>query len=156
MADRKLHEFLDSEGVDYEVATHDEAFSGHEVAHAEHVTGWDVAKPVMLKVADELAMIVVPAPVEVDLDKMRETLGGADVRLAAESEFEDAFPDCELGAHPPFGNLYDLPVFLDETMRARQQMVCRDCSHTETVTIATSDYVRLVDPEIVDAGRPPA
>lgn len=152
---RRLHEFLDSAGVTYEVTTHDEAFAAHEVAQAEHVTGWDVAKPIMLRVADELAMIVVPAPVDVDLDKVRTVLGGADVRLAAESEFEDVFPDCELGAHPPFGNLYDIPVFLDETMRAREQMICRDGSHTETVTIATIDFLRLVDPEIIDAGAPP-
>jgi Ala-tRNA(Pro) deacylase len=152
---RRLHEVLDSAGVAYEVTTHDEAFAAHEVAHAEHVTGWDVAKPIMLKIGDELAMIVVPGPVDVDLDKVRTVLGGADVRLASEPEFEDTFPDCELGAHPPFGNLYDVPVFLDETMRAREQMICRDGSHTETVTIATSDFLSLVAPEIVDVGQPP-
>lgn len=155
MTARKLHDFLDQAAVAYEVTTHNEAFAGHEVAQAEHVTGWDVAKAIMLKVSDEFAMIVVPAPVEVDLDKARAALGGSDVRLATEEEFGEAFPDCELGAHPPFGNLYDIPVFLDETMRSRERLICRDGSHTETVTISTSDYLRLVDPEIVDVGRPP-
>lgn len=155
MTARKLHEYLDSEGVDYEVVTHKEAYAAHDVAEAEHVTGWDVAKAIMLNIGGELAMVVVPAPVEVDLGKARETLGGADVRLAEESEFAETFDDCQLGAHPPFGNLYGVPVFLDETMRERSRMVCRDGSHTETVTVSTSDFRRLVDPEVIDVGRHP-
>jgi Ala-tRNA(Pro) deacylase len=154
MTARRLHEFLDDAGVAYEVTEHEEAYAAHEVAQSEHVTGWDVAKPVMLVVGGDLAMCVVPAPVDVDLDRARDRFGGSEVRLAEESEFADAFPDSELGAHPPFGNLYDIPVFLDETMRARERMICRDGSHTETVTVATADFVRLVDPEIVDVGRP--
>lgn len=154
MTARHLHQFLDDAGVDYEVTEHAEAYTAHEVAQSEHVSGWDVAKPVMLKIAGDLAMCVVPAPVEVDLDRTQRWFGGAEVRLAEESEFADVFPDAELGAHPPFGNLYDVPVFLDETMRARPRMICRDGSHTETVTVATSDFVRLVEPEIVDVGRP--
>ena len=156
MTARRLHEFLDEAEVDYEVTEHEEAYTAHEVAQSEDVTGWDVAKPVMLVVAGDLAMCVVPAPVEVNTDKATEWFGGAKVRLAEEDEFADTFDDCELGAHPPFGNLYDVPVFLDETMRARERMICRDGSHMETVTVATADFVRLVDPEIIDVGRPPA
>lgn len=156
MTARRLHEFLDEAGIDYEVTEHDQAYTAHEVAQSEHVSGWDVAKPVMLVVAGDLAMCVVPAPVDVDPDRARDWFGGAEVRLADEDEFADVFEDCELGAHPPFGNLYDVPVFLDETMRARERMICRDGSHTETVTIATADFVRLADPEIIDVGRAPA
>jgi Ala-tRNA(Pro) deacylase len=155
MTAQRLHEFLDSEGVDYEVTSHEQAFAAHEVAHAEQVSGWDVAKAIMLNVGGELAMVVLPAPVEVDLDKASRALGGADVRLAQESEFEDVFDDSELGAHPPFGNLYGVPVFVDETMRERKRMICRDGSHTEAVTISTDDFMRVVGPEVIDAGRRP-
>jgi Ala-tRNA(Pro) deacylase len=95
-------------------------------------------------------MAVVPAPVHVDLDKASDVLGHGEVRLATEEEFVSRFPDCEPGAEPPFGNLYEIPVFLDETLRKRQRMVCRDGSHTTTITLAVNDYVEVVAPEIVD------
>lgn len=150
MAATKVHQFLDEHGVGYEVETHERAVSAQRLAASEHVTGWDVAKPVMLSVSGQLAMAVVPAPVEVDLIKAHDLLGGNEVRLAREDEFAQVFDDCEEGAEPPFGNLYGVPVFLDGKMRQRDRMVCRDGSHTETVTLATDDYVRLVRPEIVD------
>ena len=150
----RLHEYLDEHGVDYETHTHERAVSAQRLAAAEHHTGWDVAKPVILKVGGELAMAVLPAPLEIDLERAREVFGGNTVELAAEDEFADAFGDCESGAEPPFGNLYDMPVFLDEHLRERSEMICRDGSHTETLTLATNDFVRLVQPEILDFCRP--
>jgi Ala-tRNA(Pro) deacylase len=95
-------------------------------------------------------MAVVPAAVHVDLNKASDVLGHGEVRLATEEEFVSRFPDCEPGAEPPFGNLYEIPVFLDETLRKRQRMICRDGSHTTTITLAVNDYVEVVAPEIVD------
>ncbi len=152
----KVHALLDQHEVAYEVRTHPRTVGAQRLAAEEDISGWDVAKPVILAVGDELAMIVVSAAVEVDLDKASQVFGGNQVRLASEDEFERVFPDNERGAEPPFGGLYGIPVFLDERLRARRQLLCRDGSHTEALLLATNDYVRLVDPEIVDVAGAPA
>lgn len=154
MGQNAVHELLDQHGVAYEVHEHPRAVDANRLAQAEEITGWDVAKPVLLAIGGELAMAVVPAPVHVDLDKASNVLGHGDVRLATEEEFVSRFPDCEPGAEPPFGNLYEIPVFLDETLRQRERMVCRDGSHTLTITLAVNDYVHVVEPEIVDMATP--
>lgn len=154
METNPVHELLDQHNVTYEIHDHPRAVDANRLAQSEDVTGWDVAKPVLLAIGDELAMAVVPAPVHVDLDKAGDVLGHGEVRLATEDEFISRFPDCEPGAEPPFGNLYDIPVFLDETLRKRQRMVCRDGSHTATITLAVNDYVDVVAPEIVDLASP--
>ena len=152
----KVHALLDQHEIAYEVHTHARTVSAQRLAAEEDVSGWDVAKPVILAVGNELAMVVVSAAVEVDLDKARQVFGGNEVRLATEEEFEQVFADGERGAEPPFGGLYGIPVFLDERLRARPQLLCRDGSHTESLLLATNDYVRLVDPEIVDVAGTPA
>ena len=151
----KVHALLDKHDIHYETHTHPRVVSAQRVAAEEDVSGWEVAKPVLLAIGDQLAMAVVPAAVNVDLDKASRTLGGTEVRLATEDEFASVFPDCELGAEPPFGNLYGVPVFLDEQLRAREQMTCRDGSHTEVITLAVADYVSIVQPEIVDVSTGP-
>lgn len=150
MGTNAVHELLDQHKVAYEVHDHPRAVDANRLAQSEDVTGWDVAKPVLLAIGGQLAMVVIPAPVHVDLDKASDVLGHGEVRLAAEDEFVSRFPDCEPGAEPPFGSLYGIPVFLDETLRERQRMVCRDGSHTESITLAVNDYVEVVAPEIVD------
>lgn len=150
-----VHELLDERGIDYEVSEHPRAVRAGRLAEEEGVTGWDVAKPVMLMVGGELAMVVVAGPTHVDLEKASDVLGHNEVALAAEEDFAHRFPDAETGAEAPFGNLYDIPVFLDEQLRARQRMVCRDGSHTSTITLATTDYVEVVGPEIVDIATHP-
>ncbi|MEX2550786.1 MAG: YbaK/EbsC family protein [Nitriliruptoraceae bacterium] len=155
MSAETVHTFLDEHDVTYEVHEHPRAISASHLAQSEDVTGWDVAKPVLLAIGDELAMAVVPSAVHVDLDKASEVLGHSPVRLATEDEFASRFPDSERGAEPPFGNLYGIPVFLDESLRARQRMVCRDGSHTSSITLAVADYVRVVAPEIVDLATAP-
>lgn len=151
-----VHDLLDEHGIDYEVHEHPRAVTASRLAEAEGVTGWDVAKPVLLSIGGELAMVVVAGPTHVDLDKASDVLGHNEVELADEDEFAARFPDAETGAEAPFGNLYDIPVFLDEQLRARDQMVCRDGSHTRTITLATSDYVEVVAPEIVDIATHPS
>lgn len=154
MIAHKLRGFLEEHGVQYEVEEHSRAVDAQRLAAAGHVSGWDVAKPVLLSVGGELAMVVVPGAVGVDLEKAQEVLGHNQVRMATEDEFEDVFDDCEGGAEPPFGNLYGIPTFLDEKLRARPNLVFRAGTHTETVTLDTEDYVRLTEAEIVDvSGR---
>ncbi len=155
MAANQVHDLLDQHGISYEVHDHPRAVDANRLAEAEDVTGWDVAKPVLLAVGGELAMAVLAAPVQVDLDRASDVLGHSEVRLATEDEFVAKFPDCDPGAEPPFGNLYGIPVFLDESLRARQTMVCRDGSHTSSITLAVTDYVAVVGPEIVDIATAP-
>lgn len=154
MGTNAVHELLDKHNVPYEIHDHPRAVDANRLAQSEDVTGWDVAKPVLLSIGGQLAMAVVPAPVYVDLEKASAVLGHSEVRLATEEEFVSRFPDCEPGAEPPFGNLYEIPVFLDETLRKRQRMLCRDGSHTASITLAVNDYIEVVAPEIVDVATP--
>jgi Ala-tRNA(Pro) deacylase len=152
----RIHALLDAEGIEYDVHTHPRAVTAQRLAATEGVSGWEVAKPVLIAVGDQLAMLVVPAAVHVDLELVSDHLGHNEVRLATEAEFVSVFADCEPGAEPPFGHLYDVPVFLDERLRAQPRIVCRDGSHTETLTLAMRDYLHVVDPEIVNVAAQPA
>lgn len=156
MSGERVRKFLDENRVRYQETAHRPAISAQRVAQSEHETGWRVAKPVMLKVGARMAMAVVPAPVQVDLAKVRSSLGREDVALASEREFMGLFPDCELGAEPIFGNLYDLPVYFDRCLRADPYLVFRDGTHTRTLKVATVDYLRLVAPEEMDLSSMPA
>ena len=113
MGTNAVHELLDQHDVAYEVHEHPRAVDASRLAQSEDVTGWDVAKPVLLAIGGELAMAVVPAPVHVDLGKASDVLGHSEVRLATEDEFISRFPDCEPGAEPPFGLLYDVPTYVE-------------------------------------------
>lgn len=155
MAADKVHALLDQHEIAYDVHTHPRVVTAQRLAAQEHVSGWQVAKPVLLWIGGELAMAVVPAAVDIDLDKCSELLGHNQVRLATEDEFATTFIDSELGAEPPFGNLYGVPVFLDERLRSQERMVCRDGTHTSSITMAVADYMRVVDPEIADLCRTP-
>jgi Ala-tRNA(Pro) deacylase len=155
MPAQKLHALLDEHGIEYGIETHPRAVTAQRLAASEGISGYDIAKPVLLAIGSELAMVVIPGAEIVDLERASAALGNNDVRLATEEEFVSVFDDCEPGAEPPFGNLYGIPTFLDEDLRAREHIVCRDGSHTETITIAMADYLRLVRPEIVDVATTP-
>jgi len=150
MGAQKLHELLVTNAIAFEAQTHPWAVTAQRLADAEGISGYDIAKPVLLSISGQLAMVVVPGAEVVDLDRVSAVLGHNDVRLATEDEFTAVFDDCEPGAEPPFGTLYGIPTFLDEDLRARQQLVFRNGSHTETITLATADYLQLVQPEIID------
>ncbi|WP_052669038.1 aminoacyl-tRNA deacylase [Nitriliruptor alkaliphilus] len=156
MAADRLHALLDEHDVHHEVTTHTRAVTADRLAEAEGVSGYDIAKPVMINVGGQLAMVVVPGAELVDLDAASDVFGHNAVRLAMEEEFVDVFDDCEPGAEPPFGVLYGIPTFLEEDLRARDKIVCRDGTHTRTITLAMTDYLRLVSPEIIRVARSPA
>lgn len=145
----RLRDLLDGASVDYEVTKHAEAYTAQEVAAAEHVPGWEVAKSVMLVTDGELVMVVLPAPLMVDLEKARLELGAADLRLAEEAEFSAVFSDCDRGAEPPFGNLYEVPTFVDASLQA-ERVTFNAGAHTGTVTMARADYMELAKPRVVD------
>jgi Ala-tRNA(Pro) deacylase len=144
-----LEDYLREHAVPYGSHHHARAITAQEVAAAEHVPGKMFAKTVMVLADDELAMLVLPAPHHVNPERAADALDAGEVRLAGEEGFEDTFPDCEVGAMPPFGNLYGVPVYVDEALRKDEEIVFRAGTHTDTMSIAYADFERLVVPTVV-------
>jgi len=150
----RLAEYLQEQGVEFSTRIHPEAYTAQEVAASEHVPGQMFVKVVMVKAGDSLAMMCLPAPLDIDFDAAAEALNSDTARLATEEEFASLFPDCEVGAMPPFGNLYDVPVFIDASLEEDERIVFNACNHCETVEMLLDDYERLVHPTVADFGRP--
>jgi len=143
-----LERYLTENGVSFEVLAHRTAYTMPEVAAALHVSGRQVAKVVMLKADDQMLMFVVPSPDRLDLKKVRALLGARSISLAKEDEFAALFPGCATGAMPPFGNLYDVPVYVDRGLAEQAAMVFRVGTHRHAMRIAYADFERLVQPTV--------
>lgn len=143
-----LEMFLREHEVDFRTWTHPRAITAQEVAASAHVRGREMAKPVMVKIDQRLAMVVVAASERVHMGRLKELTGAHEVVLASESDFVDRFPDCELGAMPPFGNLFGLEVFVSDTLASDQHIAFNAGSHTEVMQLAYSDFARLTQPQI--------
>ncbi len=146
---KKLKEFLDSHKVKYVSMTHSPAFTSQEIAASAHVSGKQLAKTVIIKVDGRLAMVVIPANDQVNFAKLREATGSSGIDLAKESEFKDKFTGCEVGAMPPFGNLYDMPVFVSNRLSKQGHIIFNAGSHSELMQLTFSDFERLVKPKMV-------
>ena len=144
----KLKEFLDSKQVSYEVLAHPVTLTAQHLAAVEHVSGKELAKVVVLRSGSEFMMVVLPAPYHVDLERARTATGKRDLEVARESEFANLFPDCETGAMPPFGNLYNLQVWVDESLARDDEIVFNACTHTQAIRMKYSDFSRLVHPKV--------
>lgn len=145
---RKLKEFLDSHNVKYVTITHSTAYTAQEVAGSAHIPGKELAKTVMVKLDNKMSMAVISAPAQVNLDQLRQISGASLVELATEDEFKNMFPDCEPGAMPPFGNLYDMPVYVGEELSRDEEIAFNAGTHTELIRLAYKDFERLVKPEV--------
>ncbi len=144
----KLRSFLDSHHVRYMVISHSLAYTAQGVAALAHISGKKLAKTVIVKIDGILVMPVIPASLHVDLDQLRKITGATEVALATECEFKDAFPDCETGAMPPFGNLYDMAVYADASLAGNEEITFSAGTHRELVRMGWLDLVRLVNPII--------
>jgi Ala-tRNA(Pro) deacylase len=144
----KLEEFLDANRVPYEVRSHRPAFTAQEVAAVEHVPGREVAKVVMVTDGVEFLMAVLPAPYHVSVERLGRAAGRSGLRLATEAEFAGLFPGCAPGAMPPFGNLYGLPVWVDESLTFDAVIVFNAGTHEQTVHMTYADFARLVEPRV--------
>lgn len=149
MIARKLKEYLDQNKVKYVTITHSPAYTAQEVAASAHVPGRDMAKTVIIHVGDRYAMAVLPANRKVVLHDLIELTGNEDVRFATEAEFASRFPDCEVGAMPPFGNLYGMDVYVAPALTAAERIAFNAGSHTEVIQMAYEDFARLVRPRVV-------
>lgn len=146
---KRLKEFLDSHDVKYVTMSHSPAYTAQEIAAAAHVSGWEMAKTVIVKIDGEFAMAVLPASEHIDFEALKEALDGSKVELATEAEFKDLFPKCDVGAMPPFGNLYGLPVYVAPELAEDEQIVFSAGSHTELVRMNYQDFEDLVQPSML-------
>jgi Ala-tRNA(Pro) deacylase len=147
---QKLEAYLHDQGVPFKRQQHSVAFTAHEVAASEHLPDDMVAKVVIVFADANMAMLVLPASQHVDLTKVAAELGAKQAWLANEHEFAAVFPDCDIGAMPPFGNLYDVPVYVDRTLTKDETIVFQAGTHTDTIRMGYANYARLAKPKVVD------
>ena len=143
---KKLQEFLDSNNVKYQTIAHSVAYTAQEIAAAAEVPGQELAKTIIVRIDGELAMAVLPASYRVDTGLLAEAAGAEKVEIAEEKDFSDLFPGCELGAMPPFGNLYGMKVFVAEKLAADEEICFNAGTHHELIRLKYADFKRLVQP----------
>jgi Ala-tRNA(Pro) deacylase len=146
----RLKHFLDQHNVKYVTVSHAPAYTAQEVAESAHIRGSRLAKVVIVKIDGKMAMAVLPASEKVNSNLLKAAAGARHVELASEAEFKDKFPECELGAMPPFGNLYGMEVFVADTLAAENGEIAFNAgTHRELVKMAYQDFERLVEPRVV-------
>ena len=148
MLARALQTFLDSHQVKYVTIRHSPAFTAQEIAASAHIPGKQLAKTVIVKLDGNLAMAVLPASDTVDVERLQAAAGARTVALANEQDFQDRFPECEVGAMPPFGNLYGLDVWVAARLAEDEEIAFNAGDHTELIRMAYRDFDRLVQPKV--------
>jgi len=146
----RVIELLDKSSVSYEITEHASAFTAQQMAAAEHEPGKYVAKPVIVKADDKYIMCVLSACYKIDLAALKSQLGAKSVELAQEKEIGKIFDDCELGAEPPFGNLYDLPTIMDKVLKKDDHITFQAGTHEKAIRMSMDDYRKLVEPKVLE------
>lgn len=147
---RRLKKFLDEYRVKHVVMSHSTAYTAQEVAESSHISGKEFAKTVIVKVKGRMVMVVVPAPDHIDFNSLTELMETKDIELASEEEFKSRFPDCEIGAMPPFGNLYGMDVLVDRSLEANENIVFNAGNHRELIKMRFNDFDNLVEPKLLE------
>jgi Ala-tRNA(Pro) deacylase len=147
---KRIIEYLDSNNIKYVTIRHSAAFTAQEVAASAHVPGKELAKTVLIKLDGKMAMAVLPASDKIDFDLLRNATKVENIRLAYEQEFIDKFSDCEVGAMPPFGNLYGMEVYVSKSLTKDEEIAFNACSHSLLIKLQYKDYERLVKPKILE------
>jgi len=145
---RTLVDFLDAHRIRYVNVTHSTAFTAQDVAESAHIPGREMAKTVIVWMDGSMAMAVLPASSMIDFNALKSISGAASVELASESEFRDKFPECEVGAMPPFGNLFNCRTFVDAQLAEDREISFNAGSHHELVRLTYADYKTLVQPVV--------
>jgi len=149
MPSKILKEFLDNNDIKYISILHSLAFTSTDIAKSAHVPSKEMAKTVIIKIDNNLAMAVVPANIKVNLQLLQQALNSDTIELATEPEFTKHFPDCEVGAMPPFGNLYNMNVYVAESLTVDKQITFNAGSHLEVIQMDYKDYESLVKPQFI-------
>ncbi len=145
----KLRQFLDDNGIKYLTISHSPAYTAQGIAALTHIPGKELAKTVIVEIDGALAMAVLPATCQVDLRLLQTGARAQSVRIATEKEFKERFPECETGAMPPFGNLYGMEVFVEESLAKDHEIVFNAGTHRELIRMAFYDFARLVGPKVM-------
>jgi Ala-tRNA(Pro) deacylase len=146
MIPEPIQHYLQQQHVPFLRHWHPRAVTAQELAQALHVTGYRVAKSVIVEADGQLCICIIPATDTLDLERVREVLGARETRLASEDAFANRFPECELGAEPPFGHLYGLPVLMDEGLGVAEDLLLRAGSHEEALEVSVEDFIGLESP----------
>ena len=147
---QKLRNFLDSHRIKYFIISHSPAYTAQEIAASAHVPGKELAKTVMVTIDGRLAMAVLPASGKLDFTMLERVASSSDVLLASEEDFADMFPGCEVGAMPPFGNLFGMKTYVDRELARDEEIVFNAGDHTELLRLSFTDYEHLVHPAIAE------
>jgi Ala-tRNA(Pro) deacylase len=150
----KLKEYLDENNIRYMIIYHSPAYTGQELAESVHISGKEIAKTVILKAGGGYLMAVLPASWKINFDYLEEQVAAKGLRLADEDEIKDLFPDCEVGAMPPFGNIYDMPVYAASALSEDDEIIFNAGTHTDAIRMSYNDYIRLVGPNVVNFSEP--
>jgi len=146
---RKLKEYLENNHIEYSTILHSPVYTAQEIAASAHVPGKELAKTVMVKINDKMAMAVVTASDKVDFKGLKKAAGVEKAELASEEEFKNMFPECDIGAMPPFGNLYEMEVFVADHLSEDEEIAFNSGSHDELIKMSYRDFERLVHPRKV-------
>lgn len=153
MLNKKLQQYLDSKKVRYVAIAHTPAYTAQEIAARAHIPGHELAKSVVLKADGKFILAVLPSDYLADLDRIRHLLNVQKVEFANEEEFKYAFPDCEIGAMPPFGNLYKMDTYVAASLSDDDRIAFNAGNHKELIQINYKDYIKLVHPRVLRFGR---
>src|SRR3990172_6623236 len=148
MPAKRLKEFLDGHQVKYVAMMHSPAYTAQQIAASAHVPGKELAKTVIVRIDGKMAMAVLPASFKVNFERLRAAAGPERVELASEKEFQDAFPGCEVGAMPPFGNLYGMEVYASQALAEDEEIAFNAGSHTELIRLSYKDFEELASPRV--------
>lgn len=146
---KKVKDYLDNNDIKYVIISHSPAYTAMEVAARSHVSGNELAKTVMVKLDEKISMVVLPASYKIDFNQLKEESGAITVQLAEEEEFIEMFPNCEVGAMPPFGNLYQMEVYVAESLTKGKEIAFAAGSHSELIKLAYKDFEILVNPIVL-------
>ena len=149
MPAKRVTQYLKKEKVKYKTLKHKSAYTAQEVAASAHIPGRQLAKSVMIEIDGEMAMAVLSAVYQIDFKGLKKALGVKKIKLATEKKFEDYLPDCEMGATPPFGNLYDMKVIVDQELTTEEMIAFCSGTHTELIQLSYQDFENLVKPEVI-------
>jgi Ala-tRNA(Pro) deacylase len=149
---KQITNYLDKAHIDYQSNSHPLTYTAQEIAEQANVDGMSFAKTVMVIADTKLAMVVMPAPYTIDFDNIAEAIGAQKVELAYEHQFLSTFPDCEIGAMPPFGNLFDIPVYIVDALINQEMISFNAGNHHELLHMQCDDFNKLVKPTIITSG----
>ncbi len=145
----RLESFLRNADVSFNKIVHHKTYSAQRTAADAHISGKEIAKTVIVKLDGQMCMVVLPGDMQIDMNLLKEATGAAQIRLASELEFKDMFDNCEVGAMPPFGNLYNMPVYVSEVLKEDVFIAFNAGSHSLLIQMTYADFENLVEPIVM-------